>query len=77
MPGAGQAGRANFQNDNIGIWGEISRRVAAFLQSLMDLFRRSTAVGGNYTLAGRQCSKIKRRGKAKIKNNHKLFSKAF
>lgn len=77
VPGAGEAGRANFQNDNIGIWGEISRRVAAFLQSLMDLFRRSTAVGGNYTLAGRQCSKIKRRGKAKIKNNHKLFNKAF
>jgi len=29
----------------------------------MDLFRRTAAVGGNYTLAGRQCSKSKGRTK--------------
>jgi len=54
---------------------EISRCVAAFLQSLMDLFR-SAAVGGNYTLTGRQCSKIERRSKARIKKPP-LFSKVF
>lgn len=33
---------------------KISLRVAAILQPLMDLFRRSTAAGGNYSLGGRQ-----------------------
>lgn len=66
----GVARKANFRCDNIRIWGEISRCVAAFLQSLMDLFRRSTAVGANYTVVGRQCSKIKR-GNTKIKKKNK------
>lgn len=70
----GEARKANFICDNIGIWGEISRCVAAFLQSLMDLFRRSTAVGDNYTLVGRRYSKIKRRGKAKREKKHTLFN---
>lgn len=55
-------------------FGEKFHDVAVFLQSLMDLFRRSTAVGDNYTLVGRRYSKTKRRGKAKREKNHTLFN---
>lgn len=71
--GVGEAGKANFRCNNIRISGEISRCVAAFLQSLMDRFRRPTAVEGNYTLVGKLLKNEKKmQGRNKKTNNFSI-----
>lgn len=69
-PGWGEAWRVNSHQEmeivgrnDLGVW-----QLEVLLWSLMDLFRRTAAVRGNYTLAGRQGSKS--RGRVKIEEQN-------